>query len=781
MNYNLLSRLVIVSLLIIGLYQTLSAQDTLITDFKPDYSSALKFLFESRLSGEFAELKEPITFKKDVSEFRLNEGKLFLCNQYNETNHLLLFIGKGEYSFSPPTQIEKDQLQRFFEFQNYNTSFVKLFLMFDDNTYTEVLEKLSLGKTETKSENRELEDCVEYLKEADYGYSRSDFLRAILTEQKNGFFFAHINPSTGSPVFFQINPFEVEEVTFMRMVSGLSKKGLREIVCQFDAQQNTLTNYPASSNKQFLNLISYKIESTIEDNLDFSAKCIIDFTSKEKEQNWITFYLYEELNVHSVKWEDGKNTKFVRLKDNDELWIKCKDELLDGEQHTLTINYGGELLDNNTYDVAWIQLKSSIYWYPGYDIRNKTYFGLKFHSPVEYDLVSIGDLIESGEMNGVRTTTWVTNYQTRNASFYLGKYQKFEIKENNLPEVNVYISQYGHNQLSQWFNQIGIYAISDATEYIGQDVANSAKLFTELFGPPVISSLRVTESPFFHGEAFPGLIHLSWVTVMQTNFKGEDEIFRAHEVAHQWWGITVDFKTYHDQWLSEGLSEYSGLWYLQAAKNDNDLFFDILKEWKDQIINVRKNILGSGTEAGPVWLGYRTHTRDTSGDYYLIIYKKGAWIMHMLRALLLDLNTMNENKMKKMMKEFYSAFKNKSASTEDFKKITDKHCGEDMTWFFDQYVYGTDIPLYKFAFRAEQMNDGKFKIIIRVRQENVKENFKMYVPLKLVLPGEVVARTRMLVKGKETILEIPNLPDKPDEVIFNDLESVLCEVDEESW
>ncbi|MCK7520934.1 MAG: hypothetical protein MZV64_26185, partial [Ignavibacteriales bacterium] len=91
--------------------------------------------------------------------------------------------------------------------------------------------------------------------------------------------------------------------------------------------------------------------------------------------------------------------------------------------------------------------------------------------------------------------------------------------------------------------------------------------------------------------------HLSRSTVVQTDFKGEDEIFRAHEVAHQWWGIGVDFDSYHDQWLSEGFAQYSGIWYLQAVKNDNDLFFDILNGWKDDILNVREYLFGSGQEA----------------------------------------------------------------------------------------------------------------------------------------------------------------------------------------
>jgi len=277
------------------------------------------------------------------------------------------------------------------------------------------------------------------------------------------------------------------------------------------------------------------------------------------------------------------------------------------------------------------------------------------------------------------------------------------------------------------------------------------------------------------------LIHLSWSTVIQTDFKGQDEIFRAHEAAHQWWGVGLDFTSYHDQWLSEGLAHYSGLWYLQAAKNDNELFFDILNESKNEILNVRDYIIGSGQEAGPIWLGYRTSSSNTEGDYDLIIYKKGAWILHMLRAMLLDLNNMNEDRIKMMMRDFFNTYKNKYASTEDFKKIVDKHVGEDMSWFFNQYVYGTDIPLYKVAYKSEKTDESKNKISIRIRQEEVPESFKMYVPVKLVLDNDKFGRFRIEVKGKETIYTTPPIEGELDELIFNDLESVLCTVEYEDW
>ena len=776
-NYYFFSHAILIFLTTINF--NLLGQEKTGTDFSADYGGAANYLFYLKSTGEVLEIKSEITFRKDVGVFKLTEGTLYQCSAYEGITHALVFIGKGEFFFTPPTEIERKQLYRFYETENFSMNFKELFLLFDDNTYEQIIKGLTFQKSQTKIADDIIKSCMKYMKDYVYDVSRSDFLRSVMVEGRNGFFYSQIQENSMEPVFFQVNPFELEEVSFMKGARA-GAKDYKEVINLFPTAKDTLEPYSSKKqSKYFLDIISYKIESTIQDNLDFSAKCIMDFNSTEKDQEWIMFYLYDELIVDSVSWGNGSKAKFVNTKESGELWIKCLSDYLDGDQHSLTVYYHGDLLEKN--ELGWIYLKSSIFWYPRYDNNEKAAFGLIFHIPTQYDIVSVGELVNKVQKDDVFTTTWFCNTPSRNISFNIGNFEVHEVKKENLPTVNVYISEYGHQQISKNLIQYGIYSMSDASEFIAQDVSSSLELFTELFGKSPFSSISVTEITDMHGEAFPGLINLSWATVIQTNFEGEDEIFRAHETAHQWWGVGVDFDNYHDQWLSEGFAQYSGLLYLQVAKNDNELFFDILNKWKNDILNVRNYIFGSGQEAGPIWLGYRTSSSSTPGDYDLIVYKKGAWVLHMLRAMLLDLNTMNEDKMKGMMKEFYNTYQDKIASTSGFKKIVDKHFGEDMGWFFNQYVLGTDIPRYHVAYKDEKTTDGKTVITLRIRQEEVPDDFKMYIPVKIVLSGEKVGRIRIEVKGKETIFKAPPLEGEFDKIIFNDLESVLCEVEYEDW
>src|SRR5207249_1438724 len=165
---------------------------------------------------------------------------------------------------------------------------------------------------------------------------------------------------------------------------------------------------------------------------------------------------------------------------------------------------------------------------------------------------------------------------------------------------------------------------------VGGDVANSLAFFTHVFGPPLFERYNATEIPFPYGQAFPGLMYLSMMTFQSISESGAEETFRAHEMAHQWWGIGVEPEGYRDVWLSEGFTEFSGLWYMQTILKDNDKFFK-------QLRYRRRDILARRNTAPPTGLGWRVAQTGDPSDYSLVIYQKGACVLHMLRNLRLDL------------------------------------------------------------------------------------------------------------------------------------------------
>jgi len=91
-----------------------------------------------------------------------------------------------------------------------------------------------------------------------------------------------------------------------------------------------------------------------------------------------------------------------------------------------------------------------------------------------------------------------------------------------------------------------------------------------------------------------------------------------------------------------------------------------------------------------------------------------------------------------------------------------------------------DLPTYRWASTGEAV-EGGYKLTLRVRQEDVPETFRMLVPVTVDFWGEGAATVRILVQGPETVVELPLLPREPDEIRFNDFESVLARVRAERW
>ena len=714
-----------------------------------------------------------IIIQQDAAIFKLISGELFRCSQIAGSERLLLFKGKGKFSFSPPSQIEKDHLYRFYEKHTLDEEFYYLIIMFSDPAKLRLLGDLKFSELSDFSFiKRDFQKFIDYTSDSDAGYFDTDFMRSFLNYHNNGLFYAHIGLTNGDPVFFKISPYDMEEVSFLkkRDTKFLISSDYQEVISSYSQVK------PVDKDKSFkedvIKINNYNIISKIEDNLDFSARCDINYERKYTNSNWIKFSLYYDLIVDSVLLNDQRTFDYYRGEENSELWIRLNARSADDK---ITVYYSGDLLEKD--ELSWIALKSPDYWFPRYSYRDNVLYDLTFTYPEKYMLVSIGKKESEEESDDFITCRWKSVEPTHSASFNIGFFERFELEDESRTKVNVFISKSGHQRLSSLLASYGTLSGGDMDEKIATDVLGSIQFYKEMIGPIPLNELQVTEIPYLHGQAFPGLVHLSFLNYQGIESDMADELFRAHEVAHQWWGIGVNFDTYHDQWLSEGFAEYFALWFVQAAFQDNEMFFKVLDKWKDEIFNNRKYLFGSGQQAGPIWLGSRTNTSDTEGDYDLIIYKKGAWVLHMLRNMLLDLKTMNEDPFQNVIKEYYKTFYGKKATTTDFKNITDKYCGQDMSWFFKQFVYGTEVPTYIFSYKTEKSAEGKVIVTCKIIQENVSDNFKMYVPIKINLSNDRFARLRIEVKGKETIVKLPPLPEEPEEIIFNDLNSVLCEVE----
>ena len=196
-------------------------------------------------------------------------------------------------------------------------NFDQMFFLFTDSTYNELSSKLNFvtigDDIDVRNINRDVTDCLEYLSDEDAEYFNSDFVKLLLDEVKNDFFFSHFDTEILGELFFRINPLEIEQVNFMQRYDRRFTNNF-EIINEFPRTDKNVSMLDYNISKPFIKVGKYKIDSIIESDLDFSAKVEIAFTPLIENQKWIKFRLFYDLEVDSVYWNDGTKTDFFKGK-----------------------------------------------------------------------------------------------------------------------------------------------------------------------------------------------------------------------------------------------------------------------------------------------------------------------------------------------------------------------------------------------------------------------------------------------------------------------------------
>jgi hypothetical protein len=712
---------------------------------------------------------------RDVGVFQLTRGELYLLQPVMGRVTGAVFKGEGYFRFSPPTDIERYQLNKFTGFSDLVVKFKELYLRFSDSTDKELTNlDYHPGNTE------KVQNIYKSAEDRNGKILNVRIIKDIAEGNNAGIFFADINPESAKRLFFAYYPQNVEEVDLTQEYKiGFSpllpKSG--DLVCSFHKQVDYLSGAElADEDKDELKIDHYKMDAELNTSGNLKNNCEINLTFLKSGVRVLTFFLADKLEVSQVKDQAGKELPFIQEKDIPLISVILPGLSEKGQEEKLTLSYSGDVLDKNDYGDFYV--KYGISWYPTYGYLQKSTFDLSFKTPDRFEFVTIGRKVEERKEGSYFCTHWIEDIPVAIASFNIGDFKVKKFTGEGIPEVIVY-----HNEASDkdylLDHMSSVTMITHPMENIGKDVTNSLNFFQNIYGKCPFPTLSVTEMPARGGYGYSGLLRLSYTTYMKEK-EGYTESFRAHEVSHQWWGHIVGWKTYHDQWLSEGLAEYSGALYAQVYLKDNKKFFEMLEGWRKRIMGKEQNVYdggfsSSGTWAGPLWLGWRL-TSSKSIDYDVLAYEKGAYVIHMLRNMLMDFKTMGDDRFIQMMKDYVQTHSGKDASTEDFKRIVDKHFGEDMSWFFNQWVYGMEIPTYVVSWNKEKTENGKFQVILKVKQENVSEGFKMLVPVVMNFDKDKFAIIKVLVDKQYAEIKLPQAPIEPKEIVFNPFYSVLCDV-----
>jgi aminopeptidase N len=444
-------------------------------------------------------------------------------------------------------------------------------------------------------------------------------------------------------------------------------------------------------------------------------------------------------------------------------------------------------------------------WYPsrianseGDEFAGRYDYHMRFRCPKQDLLVATGNKMNDTIDGKDRVTEWQSDIPLAVAGFAYGDYKEVTTKVGNV-EVQVFANNQADDQMADLVrrsNEQGVQAaIGNLTPVgmapqIAQEMGNSIRTFEKYFGPYPYKHLAVTNISAGYGQGWPGLIYLSVITFWDATQRHElgipttprvTEFFRAHETSHQWWGHRVGWKSYHDQWMSEGFATFSGNLYTQLKDGQKE-YVDLQRADKQGLLakDSRNHVIDS---VGSVWMGYRTSSSVAPGDTSTIIYNKGGYVLTMLRMMMADTTKPDPDvRFEAMMHDFCKTFDNKAASTEDFKAIAEKYmtAGMDLdhnhklNWFFNQYVYGTGIPHYDFHYDVQSAN-GQWTLTGSLKRSGVAETWMDMVPVFVERDGKQVRLGLINATKPDTPFSV-NLPFNPGKVLVNVNEELLAEI-----
>jgi len=203
----------------------------------------------------------------------------------------------------------------------------------------------------------------------------------------------------------------------------------------------------------------------------------------------------------------------------------------------------------------------------------------------------------------------------------------------------------------------------------------------------------------------------------------------ADAIAHQWWGVSVSPESKDDWWLSDGFSRYSEAMYVESAAGAAGL---------EEVV---KDMSVGALAYDTVPLSSASKLDIFSTEFQSLATDKGAMILHMLRWVL------GEDKYNKTMRDFATEFAGKSASMDDFKTIAEKNYGDQLTWFFSQWLDSTGAPEFKLKYttyrlggnfakesQAKQDRSPGFRVTGEITQD--LDLFRMPVDLRIDTDGK---------------------------------------------
>ncbi len=693
---------------------------------------------------------------RDKFEYYFTDGEMVVMDFGTGRPCAFWFTGNVRLIYTPPNEQERYQLRKFKKQDKLDVTFDRMLMYF--TVELENFPDISNFKKETLDKNiwykiRDAKkDARDNLNYYIAGYIATD----LLTDGPGTYIYADFYINKFEHLVFIENPLSDDKYQLMHFLWVDHQFRRNFWGCYTDE-----SHLASHRGYHTIDIEHYDIESNIESGDNMIVKCRMHYTPVRWGQKFLHLSWHSENTPIAAYDSKGNKLEILHRKKCSNFGVILEEPGVIGEKDFIDIEYKNESLIKA---FGFFISKSETYWYPRNTIIDKATFDMSFKCNEDFTAVVSANRVDFKHEGRYNISKWKQDYPVEFVTFELGLFESEEFSNENLPSMRFYNWKFKQHKERQ--------------AETNHDILKALEFYGILLGACPFDTMKVTEILGLYGIGAPGLLQLSYITT----FSGIDanksvfERFRAYEVAQQWFGYIVNAENYKDHWIVCGLAEYSAFLFYQSVFGNVGICNETLKNWRVNIIEP-DNQMCDGSKAGPVIMGYRLNS-SKSYDYSNVVLGKGAYIFHMIRYLFYDFKTDSDEAFEVFLRDIVDTYKNKPITTDGLKIVLEKHIQSDLTWFFDQYVYGVDIPTYDCSYKSEKNDEGQYIVTCKIKQSEAPDEFMMIMPLTVVFDGDRFAHFRHWVSGPEIEFKLPPLPLEPVNINFNTFGAVLARVHE---
>src|SRR5580658_3481275 len=451
---------------------------------------------------------------------------------------------------------------------------------------------------------------------------------------------------------------------------------------------------------------NYAIDAEINPHTQtLTASVKVRFSALDNDISSASFELNPALSVSRVVDDAGHQIPASRSGQDMAVVLSFPAPLAKGKATTVTFTYDGRLTGQEESpvfgikfaaiqnDIAYLMYPSR--WFPvnGYSVDRFT-SNLHITVPTGYQVIASG--LGNSQPAGAGKTAFTFQFTKPSFTGSIAVVQGDPVKVN---AEGITTSVY----FRQKQNMANAY---------GEETGKVLSFLTSVYGlaPQANITLVETEDGTPNGYSAPGIIFLSPRGIGNQREAG----LLANPCARQWWETLVSPVNRDHLWLENGNARFAELLWDEHANGPSALEQDLHDTYVEAMTVDTPPLIQAG------------RLDDYSPEYWALTAGKGAAVLNMLR------NVIGADNFKKLMSSFLEKYGWQSVSTVDFRKMAEEISGQNLQYFFVQWLESSGAPEFKMEYTVFRTQKG-FRVMGKVSQD--LDTFQMPVDVKIETEG----------------------------------------------